>query len=97
MKIVWDSIRFHIVGFIDRRGRDQVIAERRRSDQVVEKRWRDLVAANPKEQRRLAAERRWDRCAAPGLIREVQTAGQVRPSALEHSLMAPGVLRRQAS
>lgn len=73
MKILWDSIRFHLVGFVDRRAIDQVIADRRRYDQTLEQRWREKVAANPKEQRRLAG-RRWERCAAPGLIREGQSA-----------------------
>lgn len=73
MKILWDSIRFRLVGFVDRRAIDQVIADRRRYDQTLEQRWRERVAANPKEQRRLAG-RRWERCAAPGLIREGQSA-----------------------
>lgn len=96
MRILWDTIQFRLVGFIDRRSRDLMIAERRRSDRVIEQRWREKVAGNVKEQRRLSAERRWDRCAAPGLIREGQTAAQVRPTALEHALTAPGLLRRQA-
>lgn len=95
MKITWNTIRFRIVGFIDRRGHDQVIAERRRRDHVIEQQYRQRVAMNPKEQRRLASERRWERCAAPGLIRERQTASQVRPSALEQALTAPAMFRRQ--
>lgn len=95
MKIPWDTIRFRIVGFVDRRSHNQVIAERRRHDTVIERRWREKVAANPKEQRRLTAERRWTLCAAPGLIREGQTASQVRPSALEQALTAPAMSRRQ--
>ena len=89
MKILWDTIRFNLVGFIDRRGREQVIAERRMYDNNIEKRWRERVAANAKEQRRLSGTRRWERCAAPGLIREGQ-------SALHRSLTTPAMLRRQA-
>lgn len=94
MKIIWDTIRFHLVGFVDRRGRDQVIAERRLHDRVIEQHYRERVARNPKEQRRVAG-KRWERCAAPGLIREGQDS-RTRPSALEHALTAPSMLRRQA-
>lgn len=54
MKVRTDRIRFRCVGFVDRRSQQL----RDDADKLLELEWRRRVAANPKEQARLAREKR---------------------------------------
>lgn len=78
-------IRFHCIGFIDRRGKRELEAARvidqARADAALEAHYRERVSRNAKEIRRLT-----------GRVVSFQ-----RPTALEHALMAPAGMRRQAS
>lgn len=78
------KLRIRCDGFVDRRGKRELEAARAldqaRADQALEAHYRQRVADNAVEIRRLTGQR----------------ASFHRPSALEHALTAPGVLRRQA-
>lgn len=48
-----NRIRFNVRGYLDRRSLDLQM----RADELLEKRWREAVARNPKERARLERER----------------------------------------
>lgn len=84
-------ILMRMVGFIDRRTQALANAGRRLDDQAIERKWRAMVAANPKERRRLAG------LEAPAVVRERDATPTKVLSPLEESLMLPGLLRRQGT